>query len=145
MAEEFQCEDVSQGDESGRGGRGLRGDGQRLTLGAALLATHTVYASNARQPETVDDFLRNFLLHAGMTQTLQCFQAEWSEMEHRVGVVPDVYTDNQRLDTELKHEYRRAATAAAQALVKTQRSRDLHRLQYTRRVDRGREEARYRR
>ncbi|AWP20754.1 putative sperm-associated antigen 16 protein-like [Scophthalmus maximus] len=99
----------------------------------------------ARRPEAVDDFLRNFLLQTGMTRTLDCFQTEWAEMVQgelvdaaEVGVVPDVYTDNQRLDTELKsaqrerEDYRLAASAAAPALVKVQRARDLHRLQHKR-------------
>ena len=106
-----------------------------------------VATGNTRRPEAVDDFLRNFLLRAGMTQTLECFQTEWNEMETkglvnagRLGVVPDVYTDNQRLDKELKHawrerdEYRREASASAQALVTAQRVRDLQRLQLTRLV-----------
>ncbi|AWP08911.1 putative sperm-associated antigen 16 protein-like [Scophthalmus maximus] len=80
-----------------------------------------------------------------MTRTLDCFQTEWAEMVQgelvdaaEVGVVPDVYTDNQRLDTELKsaqrerEDYRLAASAAAPALVKVQRARDLHRLQHKR-------------
>ncbi|XP_050922549.1 sperm-associated antigen 16 protein [Lates calcarifer] len=97
------------------------------------------------QPEAVDDFLRNFLFHAGMTETLDCFQTEWTEMmqkglvdAERVGVVPDVYIDNLRLDSELKNaqrereEYRLAASAAAETLVRVQKARDFHRLQHKR-------------
>uniref|UniRef100_A0A665W2P6 Sperm associated antigen 16 n=1 Tax=Echeneis naucrates TaxID=173247 RepID=A0A665W2P6_ECHNA len=98
---------------------------------------------NTRKPEAVDDFLRNFLIQAGMTETLDCFQAEWTEMLHKglvdaeqVGVVPEVYTDNQRLENQLKNaerereEYRRAASAAAKTLDKARKARDFYRLQH---------------
>uniref|UniRef100_A0A3B4TCL9 Sperm-associated antigen 16 protein n=1 Tax=Seriola dumerili TaxID=41447 RepID=A0A3B4TCL9_SERDU len=100
---------------------------------------------STHQPKAVDDFLRNFLIQTGMTETLDCFQTEWTEMvqkglvdAERVGVVPDVYTDNQRLESELKNaqrereEYRRAASTAAETLVRVQKARDLHRLQHKR-------------
>uniref|UniRef100_A0A8C4HF18 Sperm-associated antigen 16 protein n=1 Tax=Dicentrarchus labrax TaxID=13489 RepID=A0A8C4HF18_DICLA len=97
------------------------------------------------QPEAVEDFLRNFLSQMGMTETLDCFQTEWTEMAHkglvdagRVGVVPGVYTENQRLDSELKSalregaEYRLAVSAAAQTLGRVQKARDYHRLRHKR-------------
>lgn len=95
--------------------------------------------------EAVDEFLRNFLFQMDMTETLDCFQTEWSEVAQkglvdteRVGVVPDVYTDNQRLHSELKNaqregeEYRRAASAAAETLARAQKARDFQRLQHKR-------------
>ncbi|XP_071341483.1 sperm-associated antigen 16 protein-like [Trachinotus anak] len=70
---------------------------------------------------------------------------EWTEMvqkglvdAERVGVVPDVYIYNQRLESELKNarrereEYRLAASAAAETLVRVQKARDFHRLQHKR-------------
>ncbi|KAM7369993.1 hypothetical protein PAMP_011280 [Pampus punctatissimus] len=102
-------------------------------------------ASGTELPEAVDDFLRNFLCQMGMTETLDCFQTEWTEMvqkgqvdAERVGVVPDVYTQNQRLDSELRNaqrereEYRLAASAAAGTLVRAQKARDFHRRQHKR-------------
>ncbi|XP_034428208.1 sperm-associated antigen 16 protein [Hippoglossus hippoglossus] len=146
--EDFQYEEVSLEDDWSltEGEEDLEATLKAIQTQAEANA-RPVATGNTRRPEAVDDFLRNFLLHAGMTQTLECFQAEWNEIEKkglvdagRVGVVPGVYTDNQRLDTELKHarrerdEYRREATALAQALVTAQRARDLQRLQLTRLV-----------
>ncbi|CAB1460988.1 unnamed protein product [Pleuronectes platessa] len=144
--EDFQYEEVSLEDDwsLAEGEEDLEATLKAIQTKAEAKA-RPVASGNTRRPEGVDDFLRNFLLHAGMTQTLECFQNEWNEMEMkglvdvgRVGAVPDVYTDNQRLDTELKHarrernEYRGEATALAQALVTAQRARDLQRLQLTR-------------
>ncbi|XP_039983474.1 sperm-associated antigen 16 protein-like [Xiphias gladius] len=101
--------------------------------------------NNKHQPKAVDDFLRNFLLQMGMTKTLDCFQTEWTEMvqkglvyAERVGGVPDVYTNNQRLDSELKNaqrereEYRLTASTAGETLVRVKKARDFHRLQHKR-------------
>lgn len=101
--------------------------------------------NGTHQPEAVDDFLRNFLFHLGMTETLDCFQTEWNEMVQkglvdtgRVGVVPDVYTENQRLDSELKNsqregdEYRLAARVGAETLARVKKDRDFHRMQHKR-------------
>ncbi|KAM9337216.1 sperm-associated antigen 16 protein-like [Symphorus nematophorus] len=105
-------------------------------------ATSTTHRPEA---EAVDDFLRNFLFQMGMTETLECFQTEWTEMAQkglvntdRAGVVPEVYTENKRLDSELKNlqrereEYRHAASVAAETLGRVQRARDFHRLQHKR-------------
>lgn len=102
-------------------------------------------APGTELPVAVDDFLRNFLCQMGMTETLDCFQTEWTEMAQkgqvdtkRVGVVPDWYTQNQRLDSELRsaqrerEQYRLAASAAAGTLVRVQRARDFHRMQHKR-------------
>lgn len=102
-------------------------------------------ASDINQPQAVDDFLRNFLYQLGMRETLDCFQTEWAEMvqkglvdAERVGVVPSVYTENHRLDSELKNakrereEYKLAASAAADTLLRVQKVRDFHRMQHRR-------------
>ncbi|XP_062907636.1 sperm-associated antigen 16 protein isoform X2 [Mobula hypostoma] len=71
-----------------------------------LISEHQV----CQRPEVVDDFFRNFLIKMGMIKTLDCFQTEWYEMVQRgslkwqdVGFVPDVYTHNQLLESELKN------------------------------------------
>ncbi|XP_067108250.1 sperm-associated antigen 16 protein-like [Osmerus mordax] len=96
-------------------------------------------------PEVLDDFLRNFLVKMGMKKTLDCFQTEWTELAHKglwntnqIELVPEVYTQNQLLDSQLKNaqrerdEYKHAALAAADTLVKLQKARDFHRLQHKR-------------
>ncbi len=118
---------------------------ERAEVSAAAAAPRPHAASTTHQPEAVDDFLRSFLLQMGMTETLDCFQTEWTEMVQRglvgaewVGVVPDVYIENRRLDSELRNaqregaEYRLAASAAAETLVRVQKARDFHRLQHKR-------------
>lgn len=114
---------------------------------AAAAAPKARETSITQQPKAVvvDDFLRNFLFQMGMAETLDCFQTEWSEMVQkglvdpdRVGVVPDVHSENMRLDSELKNaqrerdEYRLAASAAAETLGRVQKARDLHRMQHKR-------------
>lgn len=99
-------------------------------------------------PEPVDAFLRNFLHQMEMTQTLECFQTEWAELTlkglvdaQQVGVVPEVYSENQRQHAELEtiqregEEYRRAASAAAVLLDKARNARDVQKLHHHRVVD----------
>lgn len=94
---------------------------------------------------SVDDFLRNFLCRMGMTATLDCFQSEWAEMMHKgqvdleqIGMVPDIYTQNQSLARELKNaqrekeEHRLAASVAAEELLKARKTSDIHRLRHVR-------------
>ncbi|XP_017347559.1 sperm-associated antigen 16 protein [Ictalurus punctatus] len=95
--------------------------------------------------EVVDDFFRNFLMKMGMNKTLDCFQTEWFEMlqkgtlkTNQVGFVPDIYTHNQLLDSELKNiqkerdSYKQAAFQAGETIVKLQKERDFHWLQHKR-------------
>ncbi|KAK5603966.1 hypothetical protein CRENBAI_025402 [Crenichthys baileyi] len=101
--------------------------------------------SSAHQQFSILDFLRNFLLQHGMTETLECFETEWAELvqkgetdENRIDPIPEVYTENQRLAGELKNavreleEYRRAASVAAEALQRVQTTRDANRRQHRR-------------
>lgn len=142
--EDFKYEEVPLGDEWGLT------EGEE-DLEATVKATQERAEASARaasskhQQLTVVEFLCNFLLQADMRETLDCFQAEWTEMVHKglvdadlVGVVPEVYTENMRLDSKLKNaqrekeEYRHAASAAAETLLRVQRARDVHRLQHRR-------------
>lgn len=59
-------------------------------------------------PEVVDDFVRNFLVRTGMKKTLDTFQCEWYELqmkglikEENITEVPDCYTQNSILETEV--------------------------------------------
>jgi len=60
------------------------------------------------RPEVVDDFVRNFLVRMGMQKTLNTFQCEWYELQQKGAIrddystdVPDVYTQNGNLETEV--------------------------------------------
>lgn len=112
---------------------------------AAAAASRPNVSHITDQPEAADAFIRKFLYQMGMTETLDCFQTEWTEVVQkglvdalRFFAVPQVYTDNRRLYGELKNaqqereEYRRAATAAAETLARAQKARDLQRLQHKR-------------
>ncbi|CAH1774349.1 unnamed protein product [Owenia fusiformis] len=97
------------------------------------------------RPEVIDDFVRNFLVKMGMGRTLDCFQTEWYELQQKgqlkeedVGVVPDIYTRNQQLDTQVKYlrqdvdKFRDAAMKAKDTYVKLRKERDYHRMHHKR-------------
>ncbi|XP_032407078.1 sperm-associated antigen 16 protein-like [Xiphophorus hellerii] len=103
--------------------------------------------SACHQQLSVFDFLLNFLFQHGMTGTLACFEAEWSELllngdvdAKQIGLIPKVYTENEHLARELKsawqekEEYMQAAAVAAEALQRAKRANDAHRLEHQRLV-----------
>lgn len=101
-------------------------------------------------PEAVDDFLRNFLRRAGLSRTLKSFEAEWYSSAQKLlaesltmaaaGVffLPDALTHRQLLQSELQRVrretdlLRQEVLVAGESLVRMQRERDFHRLQYRR-------------
>jgi hypothetical protein len=93
-----------------------------VTVGGATAAAKTTL-----RPTVVDDYIRNFLIKAGMLKTLDVFNTEWYEMKNR-GVlgedseeqVPDVYVRNQMLDERVRRlhvELRHAQDVAGKAQV----------------------------
>ncbi|XP_063256177.1 sperm-associated antigen 16 protein isoform X3 [Prinia subflava] len=151
--DDYQCEEVSPDDESS-----LHEDDEHLskalqtiqeqTEDAQILALQSVLTSEksiSEIPEAVDDFFRNFLVRKGMSRTLDCFQTEWYELIERgvlraedAGLVPEVYTHNQQLETEylnLKKDLencKRSLTKAEEDLLKMQKERDFHRMHHKR-------------
>uniref|UniRef100_A0A3Q1J5C4 Uncharacterized protein n=1 Tax=Anabas testudineus TaxID=64144 RepID=A0A3Q1J5C4_ANATE len=97
-------------------------------------------------PEVVEDFLRNVLRRAGLTRTLKVFEAEWTDRLLRetpttaagVSFIPDALTHRQLLQSKLDtvrgetDTLRREVLAAGETMVRMQRERDFHRLQYRR-------------
>lgn len=101
-------------------------------------------------PEAVDDFLRNFLRRCGCSRTLDRFETEWYGSAQkqlietlkvdptRIFFIPDALTHRQLLHTELQtvrtetHLLRQKVLAAGESLVRLQRERHFHRLQYRR-------------
>ncbi|XP_044029797.1 sperm-associated antigen 16 protein [Siniperca chuatsi] len=101
-------------------------------------------------PEAVDDFLRNLLRRAGLRRTLSSFEAEWYGSAQKLltetvtvaatGIlfIPDALTHKQLLQSELdtvRREtdlLRQQVLTAGESLVRMQRERDFHRLQYRR-------------
>uniref|UniRef100_A0A3Q3N6U5 Sperm associated antigen 16 n=1 Tax=Mastacembelus armatus TaxID=205130 RepID=A0A3Q3N6U5_9TELE len=101
-------------------------------------------------PEVVDDFLRNFLRRASLRQTLNSFEAEWHSSAQKamtealmrtmaaagISFIHDALTHRQLLQSELEavrretDQLRQEVLAAGESLVKLQRERDFHWLQY---------------
>ncbi|XP_055006980.1 sperm-associated antigen 16 protein-like [Boleophthalmus pectinirostris] len=102
-------------------------------------------ASAASNAKTVVEFLCSFLSQMGMTDTLDCFQAEWHEMvvngqidPRRIDVMPNVYIQNCHLENELQNaqkeiqEYSQAIAAAEETVIKIQKAKDDHWLRHKR-------------
>lgn len=99
----------------------------------------------SKRPEVVDDFIRNFLIKAGMMRTLETFQTEWYDAiasgkldANRIQSVPDVYLMNQTLEEriqsmerELQHA-KEVATKAKSTWDKFRKERDFHRMHHRR-------------
>lgn len=101
-------------------------------------------------PEAVDDFLRNFLLKAGLSRTLKSFEAEWYNSALKalaecltmastgVYFLPDALSHKQLLLSELqmvrreRDKFRQDVLVAGDSLVRMRRERDFHWLQYQR-------------
>lgn len=112
---------------------------------AGIQTSQAVKPSLIQKPEVVDDFVRNFLVRMGLTRTLDCFQTEWYELQQRgllheenIDVVPDVYSHNSNLDSEVKFlkqevvKFRNAALKAKETYVKLRKERDYHRMHHKR-------------
>lgn len=145
--DDFQYEEVVLEDDFAltEGEENLEATLKAIKDRAASSRANTASSLNTAEP--VDDFLRNFLFQMGMTETLDCFQTEWTEMSQKGllnteqnGLIPEAYTENRRLESALKNaqrereEYREAGSAAAQMLQKVQKARDFHKLQHRRLV-----------
>lgn len=97
-------------------------------------------------PEAVDDFLRNFLWRTSLSRTLNSFESEWynsaqklmSESVASAGMFPfpDALTHRQLLQNELETVHRETelirpdVLVTGNSLLRMQRERDFHRLQY---------------
>ncbi|XP_032920114.1 sperm-associated antigen 16 protein isoform X2 [Catharus ustulatus] len=153
IKDDYQYEEVSADDDAS-----LHEDDEDLTKAlqtiqqqtedAQVLALQSVLTSEksvAEIPQAMDDFFSNFLVRLGMSRTLDCFQTEWYELIERgmltvedAGLVPDVYTRNQQLETEnliLKKDlenYKHSVNKTEEALQKMQRERDFHRMHHNR-------------
>lgn len=88
-----------------------------------------------RQPEVIDDFIRNFLKNNGMEGTLNVFESEWyakqTELAEKHGglgkmLVPDVYQQNAQLEEQNKNlteELKRARETAEAATAKHEKAK----------------------
>ncbi|XP_023194524.1 sperm-associated antigen 16 protein-like [Xiphophorus maculatus] len=92
-------------------------------------------------PESVEDFLRNFLRKLGLTRTLSLFELEWHSRARGGGggiFVPDALTHRQALLEKLEavrgdaEQLRKQVLTAAQSLLRMQQESDYHRQQHRR-------------
>jgi sperm-associated antigen 16 protein len=105
----------------------------------------TPQAITQLRPAVADDFIRNFLIKAGMHRALDAFNTEWYELQAkgRLGAehssaVPDIYLRNEELAaqvTELRAQltHTQEITERAQGTWdKFRKERDFHRLHHKR-------------
>lgn len=101
-----------------------------------------------RLPEVIDDFVRNYLVKAGLERTLDCFETEWyekkAELVQKGGegidslLVPDVYQQNAKGMEELamvKEELEKTKNVADKAKSvweKLKKDRDYHKMSHQR-------------
>jgi WD40 repeat protein len=97
------------------------------------------------RPSVVDDFVRNFLIKAGLKRTLDGFNTEWYELQSKGKLpaelstnVPDIYLRNEELDhqvgelREQVEKMREVASRAQSTWDKFRKERDFHRMHHKR-------------
>lgn len=97
------------------------------------------------RPSVVDDFTRNFLIKAGMKRTLECFNAEWYDLQSKGKLpaeistpIPDIYLRNDELDQQARvlreqvDKMRQVASRAQATWDKFRKERDFHRMHHKR-------------
>lgn len=97
------------------------------------------------RPSVVDDFIRNFLIKAGMSRSLDVFNAEWYELQSKgklaaelSSAVPDIYLRNEELDQQVvvmreqMEKMREVAAKAQSTWDMFRKERDFHRMHHKR-------------
>eukprot|EP01040_Poterioochromonas_malhamensis_P010630 gene10630-11576_t len=97
------------------------------------------------RPSVVDDFIRNFLIKAGMKRTLDLFNTEWYELQSKgrlpaelANPIPDIYLRNEDLDQQTRQlreqveKMRQVASKAQATWDKFRKERDYHRMHHQR-------------
>ncbi|KAL9650719.1 hypothetical protein ABK040_001773 [Willaertia magna] len=95
-----------------------------------------------KQPEVIDDFIRNFFVKKGMEKSLAVFQDEWYEKQQRGELteitesVPDVYSQLQMVEEELLRvksqleQQKQYADLVAQRYEKLKKVKDHHKMNH---------------
>lgn len=97
------------------------------------------------RPSVVDDFIRNFLIKAGMKKSLDLFNTEWYELQSKGRLpaelatpIPDIYLRNEELDQQarqLREQVEKMKLVASRAQAtwdKFRKERDYHRMHHQR-------------
>ncbi|XP_054893481.1 sperm-associated antigen 16 protein-like [Poeciliopsis prolifica] len=149
VGDAMKCAEALKNGQDVKGGHeeDLEATEKAIQERAEAVASINRRPSTSEQQLSVFDFLLNFLFQHGMTGTLACFEAEWSELlqngevdAKEIDLIPKVYTESEQLAGELKsawrekEEYRQAAAVAAEALQRAKRAKDAHWLEHQRLV-----------
>ena len=115
-----------------------RGSGLGETAGLTSSITQV-------RPSVVDDFVRNFLIKAGLKRSLETFNTEWYELNSKGKLpaelstaVPDIYLRNEELDLQARllreqvDKMRSVAQRAEATWDKFRKERDFHRMHHKR-------------
>lgn len=118
---------------------------QRGQDGTGQFSWHMSNTITQVRPSVVDDFIRNFLIKAGMQRSLELFNIEWYELQSKGRIppelssaVPDIYLRNEELDQQARNlreqvDKMREVSARAQATWdKFRKERDFHRMHHKR-------------
>ena len=97
------------------------------------------------RPSVVDDFVRNFMIKAGLKRSLDAFNTEWYELQSKgklpaelASAVPDIYLRNEELDLQARQlreqvdKMREVAGRAQSTWDKFRKERDFHRMHHKR-------------
>jgi len=97
------------------------------------------------RPSVVDDFIRNFLVKAGMKRALDAFNTEWFELQGKgklsaelANPIPDIYLRNEELFEQTRvlreqvDKMREVAGKAQATWDKFRKERDFHRMHHHR-------------
>lgn len=97
------------------------------------------------RPSVVDDFIRNFLIKANLTKSLEQFNTEWYELQSKgrlsseiSTVVPDIYLRNEELDQQTRNlreevdKMREVSEKAQATWDRFRKERDFHRMHHKR-------------
>ncbi|KAJ3378778.1 Sperm-associated antigen 16 protein [Lobulomyces angularis] len=140
-----EFEDLEDIDEDEDLEKAIRNNNEQTFFGAEVTKNDDPVVEIAQKPEVIDDFIRNFLCSKGLVKSLDAFQNEWYEMQHKgklspedVSLVPDVYQRNQDLAEVLKksrievENYKKIANNARATYDKLRKERDFHRMHHKR-------------
>jgi len=118
---------------------------QKKTLIPGTIQPNTGNTITQVRPSVVDDFVRNFMIKAGLKRSLEAFNTEWYELQTKgklpaelASAVPDIYLRNEELDLQARQlreqvdKMREVAGRAQSTWDKFRKERDFHRMHHKR-------------
>jgi sperm-associated antigen 16 protein len=118
---------------------------KQKTMNEGSITQNMSNAITQVRPSVVDDFVRNFLIKAGLKRALDAFNSEWYEQQAKgklppelSSAVPDIYLRNEELDQQIRglreqvDKMRQVAGRAQATWDKFRKERDFHRMHHKR-------------